>query len=37
VVHAALAVVIVFLFWRRIRLPRRWLRRVLSRPAAETA
>lgn len=26
VVHAGLAVVIVFLFWRRIALPRRWLR-----------
>lgn len=37
VVHAALAVVIVFLFWRRIWLPRRWLRRVLSRPAAGAA
>lgn len=33
VVHAGLAAVIVLLFWRRIRLPRRWIRRVLSRAA----
>jgi hypothetical protein len=31
VVHAALALVIMFLFWRRIRLPRRWVRQALAR------
>lgn len=37
VVHAALAVVIAFLFWRRIRLPRRWIRRTLSPSSAGSA
>ena len=37
VVHAALAVVIAFLFWRRIRLPRRWIRRALSPSSAGSA
>ncbi|MBM3407753.1 MAG: LPS export ABC transporter permease LptF [Betaproteobacteria bacterium] len=37
VVHAALAVVIAFLFWRRIRLPRRWIRRALSPSSAGAA
>ena len=33
-ITATLGVVIVFLFWRRIRLPRRWLRRVWAKPTA---
>jgi lipopolysaccharide export system permease protein len=37
VVHAALAVVIAFLFWRRIRLPRRWIRKALSPSSAGSA